>query len=74
MVPFLDLFNHPSSATLPERLQSISVSGLAVQSMVFVDAPSAFATPASQELWLWYGYDAKDHGAFVEAYGFEPFD
>ena len=34
----------------------------------------AFATPAAQELWLWYGYDAKDHEAFVEAYGFEPFD
>ena len=41
---------------------------------MFVDAPSAFSTPPSQELWLWYGYDAKDHGAFVEAYGFEPFD
>ena len=32
LAPVADLFNHPSSITLPERLQGISVSGLAVQS------------------------------------------
>ena len=86
MVPFLDLFNHPSLGALEasgarERVGQASVFDSCVRwylsddrSTVFVDAPSAFSTPPSQELWLWYGYDAKDHGAFVEAYGFEPFD
>ena len=86
MVPFLDLFNHPSLGALEasgarERVGKASVFDSCVRwylsddrTRVLVDAPSAFATPASQELWLWYGYDAKDHGAFVEAYGFEPFD
>ena len=86
MVPFRDLFNHPSLGALEasgarERVGKASVFDSCVRwylsddrTRVLVDAPSAFATPASQELWLWYGYDAKDHGAFVEAYGFEPFD
>ena len=86
MVPFLDLFNHPSLGALEasgarERVGKASVFDSCVKwylsddrTRVLVDAPSAFATPASQELWLWYGYDAKDHEAFVEAYGFEPFD
>merc|ERR1711924_133988 len=32
LAPFADLFNHPSSTTLPERLRGVPVSGLAVQS------------------------------------------
>ena len=40
---------------------------------MLVDAPSGLRDArVSKALWLWYGYDAKDHGAFVEAYGFEP--
>ena len=86
MVPFLDLFNHPSLSALEasgarERVGQASVFDSCVRwylsddrTRVLVDAPSAFSTPPSQELWLWYGYDAKDHEAFVEAYGFEPFD
>ena len=78
MVPFLDLFNHPSLGALEasgarERVGKASVFDSCVKwylsddrTRVLVDAPSAFATPASQA-WLWYGYDAKDHGAFVEA-------
>ena len=50
----------PSSATLPERLQSISVSGLAVQSTedgddLVVRAPRGYDPRCGDELYNWYG-------------------
>ena len=60
LVPVADLFNHPSSTTLPERLQSISVSGLAVQSTkdgddLVVRAPRGYDPRCGDELYNWYG-------------------
>ena len=60
LAPFADLFNHPSAATLPERLQSISVSGLAVQSTrdgddLVVRAPRGYDPRCGDELYNWYG-------------------
>ncbi len=60
LAPFADLFNHPSAATLPERLQSISVSGLAVQSTsdgddLVVRAPKGYDPRCGDELYNWYG-------------------
>ena len=60
LVPVADLFNHPSSTTLPERLQSIPVSGLAVQSTrdgddLVVRAPRGYDPRCGDELYNWYG-------------------
>lgn len=60
LVPFADLFNHPSAATLPARMQSVPVSGLAVQSTAdgedfVVRAPRDFDPRCGDELYNWYG-------------------
>ena len=60
LAPFADLFNHPSSATLPERLQGVPVSGLAVQSTsdgddLVVRAPKGYDPRCGDELYNWYG-------------------
>ena len=60
LVPVADLFNHPSSTTLPERLQGVPVSGLAVQSTrdgddLVVRAPRGYDPRCGDELYNWYG-------------------
>ena len=73
LAPFADLFNHPSSTTLPERLQSISVSGLAVQSTkdgddLVVRAPKGYDPRCGDELYNWYGNAGYGKTGSVEAW------
>ena len=68
LVPFLDLFNHPTPGTA-DACVAWRVDGGAV----VVDAPDA-ATPAGSELWNWYGDadEPREREAFIENFGFDP--